>query len=295
MAEITAAMVKELRELTGLGMMECKKALAEAQGDMKAAEDLLRIRSGAKASKAAGRIAAEGMVASFVSADGKTGALAEINCETDFVAKNDDFVAFARQVAEQVVRANPADVDALVQAPLPQGGSLEDVRKSLVMKLGENTTVRRFVRFDTTGVLAQYLHGSRIGVMVDLEGGDEALGRDIAMHIAASKPLCVSRDEVPADLLVREREIYTAQAAESGKPADIVARMVEGRITKYLAEVTLLGQPFVKNPDQTVEQLLKSRGARVNRFSMFVVGEGIEKKSENFAAEVAAAAGAAGA
>ena len=295
MAEITAAMVKELRELTGLGMMECKKALAEAQGDMKAAEDLLRIRSGAKASKAAGRIAAEGMVASFVSADGKTGALAEINCETDFVAKNDDFVAFARQVAEQVARANPADVDALVQAPLPQGGSLEDVRKSLVMKLGENTTVRRFVRFDTTGVLAQYLHGSRIGVMVDLEGGDEALGRDIAMHIAASKPLCVSRDEVPADLLVREREIYTAQAAESGKPADIVARMVEGRITKYLAEVTLLGQPFVKNPDQTVEQLLKSRGARVNRFSMFVVGEGIEKKSENFAAEVAAAAGAAGA
>ncbi|MDE2212077.1 MAG: elongation factor Ts [Betaproteobacteria bacterium] len=295
MAEITAAMVKELRELTGLGMMECKKALAEAQGDMKAAEDLLRIRSGAKASKAAGRIAAEGMVASFVSADGKTGALAEINCETDFVAKNDDFVAFARQVAEQVVRANPADVDALVQAPLPQGGSLEDVRKSLVMKLGENTTVRRFVRFDTTGVLAQYLHGSRIGVMVDLEGGDEALGRDIAMHIAASKPLCVSRDEVPADLLVREREIYTAQAAESGKPADIVARMVEGRITKYLAEVTLLGQPFVKNPDQTVEQLLKSRGAKVNRFSMFVVGEGIEKKSENFAAEVAAAAGAVGA
>lgn len=294
MAEITAAMVKELRELTGLGMMECKKALAEAQGDMKAAEDLLRIRSGAKASKAAGRIAAEGMVASFVSADGKTGALAEINCETDFVAKNDDFVAFARQVAEQVVRANPADVDALVQAPLPQGGSLEDVRKSLVMKLGENTTVRRFVRFDTTGVLAQYLHGSRIGVMVDLEGGDEALGRDIAMHIAASKPLCVSRDEVPADLLVREREIYTAQAAESGKPADIVARMVEGRITKYLAEVTLLGQPFVKNPDQTVEQLLKSRGAKVNRFSMFVVGEGIEKKSENFAAEVAAAAGAVG-
>ena len=294
MAEITAAMVKELRELTGLGMMECKKALTEAQGDMKAAEDLLRIRSGAKASKAAGRIAAEGMVAAFVSADGKTGALAEVNCETDFVAKNDDFVTFSRQVAEQVTRTNPADVDALVQGALPQGGSLEDVRKSLVMKLGENMTVRRFVRFQTSGVLAQYLHGSRIGVMVDLEGGDEALGRDIAMHIAASKPICVSRDEVPADLLAREREIYTAQAAESGKPADIVARMVEGRITKYLAEVTLLGQPFVKNPDQTVEQLLKSRGARVNRFNMFVVGEGIEKKSENFAAEVAAAAGVAG-
>ncbi|MDE2344343.1 MAG: elongation factor Ts [Betaproteobacteria bacterium] len=294
MAEITAAMVKELRELTGLGMMECKKALTEAQGDMKAAEDLLRIRSGAKASKAAGRVAAEGMVAAFVSADGKTGALAEVNCETDFVAKNNDFVAFSRQVAEQVAHSNPADVDALVQGALPQGGSLEDARKSLVMKLGENMTVRRFVRFQTSGVLAQYLHGSRIGVMVDLEGGDEALGRDIAMHIAASKPICVSRDEVPADLLAREREIYTAQAAESGKPADIVARMVDGRITKYLAEVTLLGQPFVKNPDQTVEQLLKSRGARVNRFNMFVVGEGIEKKSENFAAEVAAAAGAAG-
>ncbi len=293
MAEITAAMVKELRELTGLGMMECKKALAEAQGDMKAAEDLLRIRSGAKASKAAGRIAAEGVVAAYVSPDGKTGALAEVNCETDFVAKNEDFVAFARQVAEQAARTNPSGVDPLVQAPLSQGGTLEDARKALVMKLGENMSVRRFVRFQTAGVLAQYLHGARIGVMVDLEGGDETLGRDIAMHIAASKPICVSRDEVPAELLAKEREIYTAQAADSGKPADIVARMVEGRITKYLAEVTLLGQPFVKNPDQTVEQLLKSRGARVNRFSMFVVGEGIEKKSENFAAEVAAAAGVA--
>ena len=293
MAEITAAMVKELRELTGLGMMECKKALAEAQGDMKAAEDLLRIRSGAKASKAAGRIAAEGVVAAYVSPDGKTGALAEVNCETDFVAKNEDFVAFARQVAEQAARTNPSGVDPLVQDPLSQGGTLEDARKALVMKLGENMSVRRFVRFQTAGVLAQYLHGARIGVMVDLEGGDETLGRDIAMHIAASKPICVSRDEVPAELLAKEREIYTAQAADSGKPADIVARMVEGRITKYLAEVTLLGQPFVKNPDQTVEQLLKSRSARVNRFSMFVVGEGIEKKSENFAAEVAAAAGVA--
>lgn len=293
MAEITATMVKELRELTGLGMMECKKALSEAQGDMKAAEDLLRIRSGAKASKAAGRIAAEGVVAAYVSADGKTGALAEVNCETDFVAKNEDFVAFARQVAEQAAQTNPADVETLALVPLPQGGTLEDARKSLVMKLGENMTVRRFVRFQAAGSLARYLHGTRIGVMVALEGGDEALGRDIAMHIAASKPICVSRDDVPAELLAKEREIYTAQAAESGKPADIVARMVDGRIVKYLAEVTLLGQPFVKNPDQTVEQLLKSRGAHVERFNMFVVGEGIERKNENFAAEVAAAAGAA--
>ncbi len=290
MAEITAGMVKELRERTGLGMMECKKALTEAQGDLKAAEDLLRIRSGAKASKAAGRIAAEGVVATHVSVDGKLGALVEVNCETDFVAKNEDFVAFARQAAEQVARQAPVDVAALVNA---EGGALETMRKALVMKLGENVTVRRFVRFQAAGRLAQYLHGARIGVMVDLVGGDEALGRDIAMHIAASKPICVSRDHVPAELLAKEREIYTAQAAESGKPAEIIARMVDGRMLKYLAEVTLLGQPFVKDPDQTMEKLLAARAARVNSFSMFVVGEGIEKKSEDFAAEVAAAAGAA--
>jgi len=292
MAEITAGMVKELRERTGLGMMECKKALTEAQGDLKAAEDLLRIRSGAKASKAAGRIAAEGVVAAYVSADGKLGALVEVNCETDFVAKNEDFVAFARQAAEQVARQAPADTDALVNGALPEGGTLDAVRKVLVMKLGENMTVRRFVRFEAAGRLAQYLHGARIGVMVDLVGGDDALGRDIAMHIAASKPICVSKDDVPAELLAKEREIYTAQAAESGKPAEIIARMVDGRMVKYLAEVTLLGQPFVKDPDQIVEKLLAARGARVNGFSMFVVGEGIEKKSEDFAAEVAAAAGA---
>ncbi|MHB8353784.1 MAG: translation elongation factor Ts [Burkholderiales bacterium] len=290
MAEITAGMVKELRELTGLGMMECKKALTEAQGDLKAAEDLLRIRSGAKASKAAGRIAAEGVVAAYVSADGKLGALVEVNCETDFVAKNEDFIAFARQAAEQVARRAPVDVEALVNA---DGGALESVRKALIMKLGENMTVRRFARFEAAGRLAQYLHGARIGVMVDLVGGDEALGRDIAMHIAASKPICVSKDNVPAELLAKEREIYTAQAAESGKPAEIIARMVDGRMVKYLAEVTLLGQSFVKDPDQTVEKLLAARTARVNGFSMFIVGEGIEKKSEDFAAEVAAAAGAA--
>ncbi|NDU85341.1 MAG: elongation factor Ts [Ferrovum sp.] len=291
MAEITAAMVKELRERTGLGMMECKKALAEALGDMKAAEDLLRIRSGAKASKAAGRVAAEGVVAVFIKDGAKVGALVEVNCETDFVAKNEEFLAFARLAAELVVLHAPAGVEDLAQLSSPSGISLEEVRKALIMKLGENMALRRFTRYETAGHLSQYMHGQRIGVLVDMDGGDDALGRDLAMHIAASKPVCVSRDEVPADLLARERDIYTAQAAESGKPAEIVAKMVEGRVVKYLAEVTLQGQPFVKNPDQTVEALLKARGAKVHRFSLMVVGEGIEKKSENFAAEVAAAAG----
>lgn len=290
MAEITAGMVKELRELTGLGMMECKKALTETNGDFKAAEDLLRIKSGAKAGKAASRVAAEGVVACFISADGKTGSLVELNCETDFASKNEDFMGLAKQVAQLVVDANPADVAALADAKLPSGATVEDTRKALVMKVGENMTVRRFVRFQTAGKLAAYLHGTRIGVLVDCEGGDEQLGKDIAMHIAASKPVCVSRDQVPADLLAKEREIYTAQAAESGKPADIVAKMVEGRIQKYLAEVTLVGQPFVKNPDETVEKLLASKKAKVNAFQMYVVGEGIEKKVTDYAAEVAAAA-----
>ncbi len=291
MAEITAGMVKELRELTGLGMMECKKALAEADGDLKAAEDLLRIRSGAKASKAAGRVAAEGVVAAYVSADGKTGALVEVNCETDFVGKNEDFVGFAKAIAQTVATTGTTDVVALSGLTLPGGSTIEDARKALVMKLGENMSVRRAVRIETAGLLATYLHGARIGVMVDLQGGDEALGKDLAMHIAASKPLCVSAEQVDPALLARERDIYTAQAAESGKPADIVARMVEGRVAKYLAEVTLLGQDFVKDPEQKVEKLLKTRGAKVNAFHMFIVGEGIEKKSEDFAAEVAAAAG----
>jgi len=293
MAEITAGMVKELRELTGLGMMECKKALAEADGDIKAAEDLLRIRSGAKASKAAGRVAAEGVVAAYVTADGKTGALVEVNCETDFVGKNDDFVSFAKSVAETVATTGVTDVAALsaLALALAGGSTIDDARKALVMKLGENLSVRRAVRLQTTGLLATYLHGARIGVLVDLQGGDETLGKDLAMHIAASKPMCVSSDQVDPALLARERDIYTAQAAESGKPADIVARMVDGRVAKYLAEVTLLGQDFVKDPEQKVEKLLKSRGAKVNAFHMFIVGEGIEKKSEDFAAEVAAAAG----
>jgi elongation factor Ts len=290
MAEITAAMVKELREITGLGMMECKKALEEAGGDMKKAEDILRIKSGAKASKAASRIAAEGVIGAYLATGNRLGAMVEVNCETDFVAKNQDFLAFARGLAETVARENPADVTAL--SALTVGGeNVEAKRQALVQKIGENLAIRRFVRYETTGTLASYLHGARIGVLVDLEAGDETLGKDIAMHVAASKPVCVSRDQVPAELIAREREIYSAQAAESGKPANIVEKMVDGRIAKYLAEVTLLGQPFVKDPEQTVEKLLAARKAKVARFSLFVVGEGIEKKSADFAAEVMAQAG----
>ncbi len=290
MAEITAGMVKELRELTGLGMMECKKALSETAGDMKAAEELLRIKSGAKANKAASRVAAEGVVGSFISADGHKGALVEVNCETDFVSKNEDFAAFAKAAAQLVAEQNIQDIDALAAAKLPSGQTVEEARQALIMKLGENITLRRLVRAETSGKLTTYLHGTRIGVMVDSTGGDEQLGKDIAMHIAASKPVCVSKDQVPAELLENERKIFSAQAAESGKPADIVAKMVEGRIAKYLAEVTLMGQPFVKDPDQTVEKLLSSKKASVSAFTMYVVGEGIEKKVVDYAAEVAAAA-----
>ena len=288
MADITAGMVKELRDLTGLGMMECKKALTETSGDMKAAEDLLRIKSGAKAGKMAGRVAAEGAIGVYVSADGRLGALVEVNCETDFVARNKDFINFACNLAQLVTTQNLADTDALAAATLANGENVEEFRKALVMKLGENISVRRCVRYATQGRLASYLHGSRIGVMIDYTGGDETLGKDLAMHIAASKPLCVSKEQVSPDLLARERLIYTAQAAESGKPADIVAKMVDGRVAKYLAEVTLLGQPFVKDPEQTVEKLLAARSAKVNGFTMFVVGEGMEKKSCDFAAEVMA-------
>lgn len=288
MADITAQMVKELRETTGLGMMECKKALTETDGDMKAAEDLLRIKSGAKASKAAGRTAAEGMVAACISSDGKRGALVEVNCETDFVARNEDFIKFSRDLAQLLSSEKVIDVGALANVKFMNGESVEECRKALVMKLGENISVRRFVRHDAQGRLASYLHGAKIGVMVDYTGGDDALGKDLAMHIAASKPICVSEAQVSSELLARERQIYAAQAAESGKPADIIARMVEGRITKYLAEVTLLGQPFVKDPDQTVERLLTGKKAKVNDFTLYVVGEGIEKKAGDFAAEVMA-------
>ena len=289
MSEITASMVKELRERTGLGMMECKKALAEASGDMKAAEDLLRIKSGAKASKAAGRIAAEGVISSFI--DGKRGALVELNCETDFVAKNEDFKKFANDIAQVVCRVDPKTLEALNGTDMGDGETVENRRQALVMKLGENISVRRFVRFETAGNLASYLHGTRIGVLVDYTGGDETLGKDIAMHIAAAKPICASAQQVPADLLTREREIYMARAKESGKPENIIEKIVEGSMAKYLAEVTLLGQAFIKNPDQTVEKLLSAHKAHVNAFQMYVVGEGIEKKSGDFAAEVMAQAG----
>lgn len=293
MAEVSASKVMELRGRTGLGMMECKKALLETGGDMAKAEDLLRIKSGAKASKAADRVAAEGVIGAMIAADGKTGALIELNCETDFVARNDDFVAFARTLAQLVVENNPADVAALLALPL-DGGTVEMARQSLVQKLGENIAVRRFSRLATPARLTQYQHGGRIGVMVALEGGDAQTGKDMAMHIAASvanvRPVCVSRDQVPAELIAKERAIYSAQAADTGKPADIVAKMVEGRINKYLAEVTLLGQPFAKDTEQTVEKYLKSKGAAVKDFTLYVVGEGIEKKKDDFAAEVAAMA-----
>ena len=296
MADISASMVMELRSRTGLGMMECKKALTEAGGDLAKAEELLRIRSGAKASKAASRVAAEGVVGVWMSPDAKTGAMVEVNCETDFVARNDDFVALAKRLAQMVAEKHPADVAALSALPL-DGGTVESVRQALVQKIGENLSIRRFRRFHTSHKLASYVHGGgRIGVIVELESGGEAVGKDIAMHVAASgapgaiRPVAVSRNEVPADLIAKEREIYTAQAAESGKPADIVAKMVEGRVNKFLAEVTLLGQPFVKNPDETVDKFLKSKQASVKAFAMYVVGEGLEKKKDDFAAEVAAMA-----
>jgi len=293
MAEVSASTVMELRGRTGLGMMECKKALLETGGDIAKAEDLLRIKSGAKASKAADRVAAEGVIGATIASDGKTGALVELNCETDFVARNADFVAFAKKLAGLVVEKNPADLAALLALPAAEG-TVESARQALVQKLGENISVRRFSRLATPARLTQYLHGGRIGVMVAIEGGDEQTGKDVAMHIAASvanvRPVCVSRDQVPAELIDKERAIYTAQAAESGKPADIVAKMVEGRINKYLAEVTLLGQPFAKDTEQTVETYLKSKGAAVQGFMLYVVGEGIERKKDDFAAEVAAMA-----
>jgi len=286
MADITANRVKELRDLTGLGMMECKKALIETGGDLKAAEDLLRIKSGAKASTAANRITAEGTIGVEIAVDRKSGALVEVNCETDFVAKNEDFINFAKNLAQLTATKNLTDTEALSRATLPNGENVEEFRKALIMKLGENISIRRCVRHATQGHLASYLHGGKIGVIVDYIGNDKVLGKDLAMHIAASKPICISREQVSADLLVRERQIYTAQAVESGKSEDIVAKMVDGRIAKYLAEITLLGQPFVKNPDQTVEKLLITKSATVNDFTMFSVGEGIEKKSGDFATEV---------
>jgi elongation factor Ts len=290
MAEITASMVKELREKTDAPMMECKKALTEAAGDMEKAEEILRVKLGNKAAKASARVAAEGVVGTFLSADGKLAAIVEVNCETDFVAKNDDFLAFTREVASLVANSNPADVTALSALPLA-GKTVDQVRAELVGKIGENVSIRRFVRIPAEGKVAQYIHGgSKIGVLVDVKGGDEMLAKDLAMHIAAAKPVALAKENVSADLILKERTVAELKAAESGKPAEIVQKMVEGSVQKFLKEVTLLGQPFVKDDKQTIEQLLKSKGASVPSFVLYVVGEGIEKKVTDFAAEVAAQA-----
>ena len=290
MAEVTAGMVKELREATGLGMMDCKKALVETNGDFKAAEELLRIKSGAKASKAASRVAAEGVVGVFISTDGKSGAMVEVNCETDFVAKNDDLIAFAKNVAQTISQANPADVEVLLTAKLGSGEVVEEVRKGMIMKLGENINIRRFERFSTAGKLTSYLHGTKIGVVVDMTGGDDTLAKDLSMHIAASKPKSVDATGVSAEEIATERRIAIEKAREAGKPEAMLEKISEGSVQKFLKDVTLMGQVFVKAEDgkQTVEQLLKARSATIKTFKMFIVGEGIEKAVVDYAAEVAA-------
>ncbi|NUO86431.1 protein chain elongation factor EF-Ts [Cupriavidus taiwanensis] len=289
MAAITASMVAELRAKTDAPMMECKKALTEADGDLNKAEELLRVKLGNKASKAASRVTAEGVVASFI--DGTTGVLVELNCETDFVSKNDDFLAFSAKVAELIAKQNPADVAALSALEI-DGVSVEATRAALIGKIGENMTIRRFVRYANGGKLVSYLHGTRIGVMVEFDG-DEAAAKDVAMHVAAMKPVSLSAEQVPADLIAKERSIAEQKAAESGKPAEIAAKMVEGSVQKYLKEVSLFNQPFVKNDKQTVEQMLKAANTTVKGFTLYVVGEGIEKKQDDFAAEVAAQVAAA--
>lgn len=287
--QITAAMVKELRERTGAGMMECKKSLVEAGGDMETAVEAMRIAGLAKADKKASRVAAEGTVVLETAADGKSAVALEVNCETDFVAKGDDFIDFAKAIAGVILNNKPADVAALSELSLDGERSVEKARQELIAKIGENIQVRRFQLVESNGLVGAYLHGTRIGVLAALEdGGDEALAKDIAMHIAASRPVCVSEANVPAEMLEKEKAILVAEAQESGKPAEIIEKMVEGRIRKYLAEITLVGQPFVKDPDQTVAKLLKAAGASVSSFIRLEVGEGIEKKEENFAEEVMA-------
>jgi elongation factor Ts len=287
--QISAAMVKELRERTGSGMMECKKALQEAGGDIDAAIENMRKSGLAKADKKAGRVAAEGRVAIKISDDGKAAVIAEVNCETDFVSGGDDFMNFVGEVAAVALDNRPDSLEALLELPIDAGQSVEDKRKALVSKIGENIQVRRFELMDAgAGSFGSYLHGTRIGVLLSVENGKDELIKDIAMHIAASRPTCVTEDQVPAELLDKEREILIAQAQDSGKPQDIIEKMVEGRIRKYLAEITLVGQPFVKDPDKTVGALLKDVGANVISFVRYEVGEGIEKKQENFADEVMA-------
>lgn len=289
MAEITAKMVAQLRELTGLGMMECKKALVEADGDIKKAEEVMRIKSGNKASKLAGRTAAEGIIAAFISDDKKIGAVLEVNCETDFLAKDEGFIAFAKLAAQAVADANPADVDALSQVVV-NGKAVEEIRKDAVAKLGENVTLRRFARYETAGQVAAYLHGNKLGVLIDIVGGDEQLGKQIAMHIAATKPKALNASGVDAELIEAERRIATERAKEAGKPEAMMEKIVEGTVQKYLKDVVLLSQSFVMDDKVTIEQLLKNNSATVNAFNLFVVGEGIEKAVVDYAAEVAAAA-----
>ncbi len=284
--QISASMVKELRERTGAGMMECKKALTEAGGDMEKAVEQMRITGLAKADKKAGNTAAEGMVIIQLADDGSKYSMVEINSQTDFAAKSEDFLGFANSVTESVLNTQPATVDDITL----DGKALEEARKELVAKIGENIQVRRFVCGDSSGgEISQYSHGGgRIGVVCEIEGGNAELAKDVAMHIAASNPVCVDESGVPAELLEKEKAILVAEAAESGKPAEIVEKMVQGRIRKYLAEITLVGQPFVKDTEQTVGQLLKSAGATMKMFHRLEVGEGIEKKEENFAEEVMA-------
>ena len=295
MAAITASMVAELRAKTDAPMMECKKALTEADGDMGKAEEILRVKLGNKATKAAARITAEGLVAVSISADGKVGSIIEVNCETDFVAKNDDFIALTKACADLVAKSNPADTAALSALPMADG-TVESTRTALVGKIGENMSIRRFVRVEAKGHLVSYIHGgAKIGVLLDLVGGDEQLGKDLAMHIAASKPKALNSEGVPAELLDTERRIAIEKARADNKPEAMLEKIAEGSVQKFLKEVTLLGQVFVKAEDgkQTIEQLLKAKGASVASFTLFVVGEGLEKRSNDFAAEVAAQAAAA--
>ena len=282
-------MVKELREKTDAPMMECKKALTEAEGDLARAEELLRVKLGSKASKAASRVTAEGLIGLYISPDAKQGTVLEVNCETDFVAKNDDFIAFVNDLAQLVTEKNPADVAALSELPMREG-TVETTRSALVGKIGENIAVRRFKRIETSQQLSSYVHGGRIGVLVEFSGSEDT-GKDLAMHIAATRPKALDAQGVAAEDIAAERSVAEQKAAESGKPAEIVTKMVEGSIQKFLKEVTLLSQPFVKNDKQSVQEMLKQNGASINQFALYVVGEGIEKKVEDFAAEVAAAAG----
>ncbi|HEY9278610.1 MAG TPA: translation elongation factor Ts [Eoetvoesiella sp.] len=288
MAQITASMVKELREKTDAPMMECKKALTEADGDIARAEELLRVKLGNKASKAASRVTAEGLIGLYIAPDAKQGTVIEVNCETDFVAKNEDFIGFIDQLAQLVTQNNPADVAALAALPMGEG-TVETTRTALIGKIGENISVRRFKRIETSQQLASYVHGGKIGVLVEFSGPDET-GKDLAMHIAATKPKALDANGVSADDIAAERSVAEQKASESGKPAEIVTKMVEGSVQKFLKEVTLLSQPFVKNDKQSIEQMLKEKNASIKQFALYVVGEGIEKKVDDFAAEVAAAA-----